>query len=339
MFKNLERNGFHTSSIHHILSCSGLSQYDINDPDRRLSFHEHHLLIDNISKHKELSHILSSTPIFSGDINATGYALFPEFIGLCLNGRNLQDALNTAIGHRAIIGNRDDFFVLHSDDKTMIQYEELNPYFSNRMNLGSAGNLFSIVALIRFYDARANIHVYLKASNPQHQKFAQEVLGCHCSINQNKDCIIVDSKILAIENPAFNPALHRIQQDCINTLQHDIAANEASFSAMVGRLIRTLLQSERISHQCDILIFVCDTLRLSRWTLNKRLQMEATSFSSLLDNVRLELSIHLLHHSELSMSEIGEKLIFSSSSSFTRFFKNSTGHAPLSYRTRHKEHR
>ena len=77
---------------------------------------------------------------------------------------------------------------------------------------------------------------------------------------------------------------------------------------------------------------VSDYLNVSKRTLYRYLQDEDTTFQSILDATRYELSFHYLSKGEVSVEEISYLLAFSAPNSFYRAFRGWTGMTPAEAR-------
>ena len=107
------------------------------------------------------------------------------------------------------------------------------------------------------------------------------------------------------------------------------------FAMSVNEIIFNIIYSKNISEQAEVLKMLCDILRVSRWTLNRRLHKEGTNFKDLFGVAKINVSIKLLRETNLSIQEISDWLAFSSHSSFTRFFRPKMKISPTNYRTMH----
>jgi AraC-like DNA-binding protein len=76
----------------------------------------------------------------------------------------------------------------------------------------------------------------------------------------------------------------------------------------------------------------CRALRLSRRTLQRRLQSEKTSFQKVLREVRAELAVTYLRDARLKSLEVAMLLGYSNISSFTTAFKSWYDMPPAEYR-------
>ncbi|MFT7560358.1 MAG: AraC-like DNA-binding protein [Flavobacteriales bacterium] len=77
---------------------------------------------------------------------------------------------------------------------------------------------------------------------------------------------------------------------------------------------------------------IAEELRLSKRTLQRRLQQQEISFAELRDQVRFHFAIDLLVKQHLSVDKISTILDFSDRTSFTNAFKRWTGLSPSTFR-------
>lgn len=95
--------------------------------------------------------------------------------------------------------------------------------------------------------------------------------------------------------------------------------------AVAGELILRLIRNESIDRS-----LVAQALRTHRRTLGYKLKDEGTSFTEILDRVRLEASKEMLLEGKTN-TEIGRALQFQGNtvhSSFSRFFRRVEGQSP-----------
>ena len=77
---------------------------------------------------------------------------------------------------------------------------------------------------------------------------------------------------------------------------------------------------------------VAPRLHISPRTLERRLEREGTTFSTLLDDLRKRLALRYVASRDLELAEIAFLLGFSKTTAFHRAFKRWTGQTPLYYR-------
>jgi AraC-like DNA-binding protein len=72
---------------------------------------------------------------------------------------------------------------------------------------------------------------------------------------------------------------------------------------------------------------------MSSRTLQRKLSAEGTHYTTLLSDVRLELALHYIENTSLSLDQIAYELSYTEARSFYRSFKQWTGRTAGSYRT------
>lgn len=92
---------------------------------------------------------------------------------------------------------------------------------------------------------------------------------------------------------------------------------------MVIKLIRQYLGQELCNSNC-----IAQRLYMSKSKLQRNLAAEQTSFQQLLDETRVRLGVSLLRHSDMSLSQVAERLSYASSNGFCLGFKRLTGDSP-----------
>lgn len=100
--------------------------------------------------------------------------------------------------------------------------------------------------------------------------------------------------------------------------------------AVVGNRVRSHLQAANPAW--PDLLETAQALNMSTATLQRRLAAEGTSFQSLKDELRRDLSIVRLNTSTIPLTQLALDLGFSDSAAFQRAFKSWTGSAPGAYR-------
>lgn len=71
-------------------------------------------------------------------------------------------------------------------------------------------------------------------------------------------------------------------------------------------------------------------------TLQRRLTLENTSYSDLIDRVRERAAMRMLEQEDMNISELAQRLGYTEHSAFTRAFRRWTGAPPTQYRSSHK---
>lgn len=100
------------------------------------------------------------------------------------------------------------------------------------------------------------------------------------------------------------------------------------FKARVSRLVRQLLPENTCSSQT-----VASAFEIDRRTLNRWLEKEGETFSSVVQSVRLDIARHGIEEGGCSLTELSDALGFISLSSFSRWFKTYFGSSALRLRS------
>lgn len=127
---------------------------------------------------------------------------------------------------------------------------------------------------------------------------------------------------------------------CVRPARVDPRLRAAKANDALLRTVR--LQFGWLDHHIPSLPEVARSLAVSERTLRRYLRSLDTSYSEILQQVRLELSQQALIHSDLTIDEIAAKLGYSETTNFRHAFRRWTGYSPQAYRTRarrylHKE--
>ena len=119
-----------------------------------------------------------------------------------------------------------------------------------------------------------------------------------------------------------------------------------NLSEQIEKYLKSLNKEEKLVYQlkrrlADLLSqgeanadAACRALKLSRRTLQRRLQAEKTSFQAVLNEVRAELAVRYLKDERLKALEVAMLLGYSSISSFTTAFKSWYNMPPAEYRAK-----
>ncbi len=94
---------------------------------------------------------------------------------------------------------------------------------------------------------------------------------------------------------------------------------------------------ELLPHGYPKLELVAASVDTSRRTLQRRLRESASSYSQLVDDVRLELARQLLDDGNTEIARIAGRTGFANPSGFSRAFHRWTGKAPRAYRLTHRK--
>ena len=153
----------------------------------------------------------------------------------------------------------------------------------------------------------------------------KRVFGANLNFNQDVDAIHLT------QNDCDHPLKNHsgIDRNVIQPELESILEPDIPLALQVDRVIRILINGEGCSIKK-----VADTLNINPRTLQYRLKRSQTSYQGLYDTARIDLAKHYLTKSGLSLAAITERLYFTDSAAFSRFFKDKIGYSPREYSKR-----
>lgn len=105
------------------------------------------------------------------------------------------------------------------------------------------------------------------------------------------------------------------------------SAPATNFSGSIRQIIATLLREQ----QADIRV-VAEIVDMSVRTFQRQLRELDLTYSRLLEQVRFEQALRLLHNPEAKLADIASELGYNDAANFTRAFKRWTGISPTEFR-------
>lgn len=321
----LKTNGINTKPI---IDYCDISDYEVERVHGRIPEYKHYRFM---LKTKDLLDF-ENEKIFNDCIRYL-FHNHPEFIGVCLNENTAGEALDAYIKYRAIIGNCDEMIKINGLDKTIITYINQGP-----PQLGSSQAIFNFMTLYKIvnnYVAHINVTIGFTGKAKSKSYILNELFDSQCLWEQNSNYIIFNNSELNSKSDGFNKSLNNLQKDSLASICYKLE-NESNFSSLIKDMITHSIHSEKFDGDDSTLENICNTLNISRWTLNRKLQNENISFAALLKEVKIKTACELLIKSERSMQEISESIGFSSQSVFSRFFKEHFDMNPSHFRKTHK---
>lgn len=172
-------------------------------------------------------------------------------------------------------------------------------------------------------DAWRPVYTQFRHARPETIQPLQKCFGEQIAFNQDCNAIFLTTE--TAQTPLTDA--WRNGRDILRPPPLAVVDSDVSVAIKVDRAIRTLSAEDGCS-----IGEVAQSLSMSVRTLQVQLQREGTSYQVLLDKVRLDSAMHYLRSSSLSMAEIAERLNFSETSAFSRFFKSRMGMTPRQIR-------
>lgn len=172
------------------------------------------------------------------------------------------------------------------------------------------------------------VEVTLSRRRPSEIKRYERFFGAPIRFGSERNALLFPVDCLDVPIHAADPMLRRMLQEQIDLLEAEEVAN---LTERVRRLLRTALLTSGTS-----LADISELLGMNRRTLARHLEAEGCSFKKLSDEVRFDISRHLLTNTAMSVTEVSFALNYSETSAFTRAFRGWAGVSPSEWRTLHR---
>lgn len=166
--------------------------------------------------------------------------------------------------------------------------------------------------------------VYLACTKPYETRPLIEIFGENLFFNQETNGVLLTNSDLS--SPMRNASR-------VNQRHYEQEVTKRMEFSPRSAVVQTtnIINASLSKHVCS-LDFVANTLGKSPRTLRHYLQREGTNFNELLREAKLSLALRYLAHSDLSITEISERLHFSETAVFSRFIKKNTSLTPRQHR-------
>ena len=315
--KALEKAGCDSKSL---IEQAGLDIQALNDPDARYSLQQTaHLwkLATEVTQDscfglKVASEVNQHTFHVLGHSLATSTTLKELFLRIIRHFRLVTDIPKLEFYEK----DQNHYFVIHVPDE--VQPESIDAFISVfiRSSRALQGSLFS------------PLRIELRRAEPVDIETFRNILKAPLVFNAPKDMIVFDTASIELPLEGANPILSREYDEII--MRYLARFDKENIQARIKVKIIENLATGEIQQQ-----EIAKSIGLSTRSLQRKLSLENTSYSEILDNTRQELAISYIKNNSYSITEIAYILGFTDVSSFTRAFRRWTASSPLHYREKH----
>ena len=308
----------------HLLQGAGIAREELLLPQGRIDSQRHFRLLAQAAPHMS-SHQWDTPPTLTG--------LFTHFLplgSLCCNGASLRQALHFFLTYRPLIGESDRIALREEGGEARLSYHSESDH-PDVVALSSLANLGHLYALLQFYHPGEGQLVLPALIRPDLWRQLSAWLGDRLLRGQGFE-LRFPSALLDLAHGNCNVPLQPLLLEELDRQMIQLRPSPRYRDRVLG-LIRQRLWQEGLDAP-PLLATVCESLRLTRWTLNRHLREEGCHFSALLEQVRREEACRLLQDHALPLQEVGDRLGFASQSSFTRFFRTAFALSPREFRSR-----
>jgi AraC-like DNA-binding protein len=174
--------------------------------------------------------------------------------------------------------------------------------------------------------------VRFQHSRPRDVSLHEQVFGCPVEFDCAHTELEFDPAILAFKTSGNLRLLKTIVGSYINFRIARMKVYDASMTTTVALAIPSIMGTGN----CGVDL-VAKSLEIHPKRLQRALADEGTTFSDILEDVRIKLAKQLLVDSDMPIERLAGMLDYSSSPPFTLAFKRWTGQTPLAFRKRERE--
>lgn len=269
-------------------------------------------------------------PLFglkSGELVQTGsYSVLGYITMTCAT---FAEVLECVQPYEKLVGDMGVTSIVNRSDEVQVHWHCAYPMPIVREQM--IDNIFASWVLYSRWLSGQELHpkyVHLQRQQPSEAEvlYYEKVFACPVLFAQADNCVVFPHSYLAVPLRQPDNFLRKtLEQHALQ--QMSALEKPQTFSVQVKDIICFLL-AKGITRK-DM---VAAQLNMSEKTLQRKLQLEETSYQKLLDEARLQLAQQYLCNSNLSFDSIAMQLGFAEVRSFFRRFKIWTGQTPSEYR-------
>lgn len=301
----------------------GMKPSDFDDPDGLVPLENYVRAWELIAERPDQAELglklgALSSPEFLG---ALGYAIVHAPDGLA--------AVRMFHRFRALVSNT-LAPEIDIDDDTVVYHLVWPPRVARLVQFADCAFAGTLALIQKLLDLPPSVRLareaHYQCARPETGPDRAKVLGCDVYFGAPETRLVMRREPIERRLPRHDPSLFAYLERHANAVLSRAATSERA-SDRVRRLITAHLREGEPS-QLD----VSRRLGMSERTLQRRLRAEDTSFASILDSVRAELSQLYLREATLAAGEVAFLLGYSEPSAFHRAFRRWTGVTPQAFR-------
>jgi AraC-like DNA-binding protein len=302
---------------------AGLSLAMLRDPDRRLPAAKVIALI-------EASAEMSGCITFGLRMAETRRLSDLGALSLLITHQpTLRDVLLLIVRYRQLLNEALTIYMEESNNLVIVREELVieNGLVARQSNELAVGTIFRIFRA--FLGPRwSPFSVNFTHAAPSDRSVHRRLFGPSVEFESEFNGIGCAAADLDQPNPAADPVMAKYARQFLDTLPK---SQTGSMTLDTRKSIYMLLPLGKAS-SAEIAI----SLGLNLRTLQRRLDREKTSLSTLIEGVRRDLAVRYLSNKSHSLSQIAEMLGYGQLSSFTRWFVAQFGMSPTRWRAKHR---
>lgn len=320
----LDHTNFFGIERQELLRQGGLTEEQLGDSNQCIPLHYFERMVSYTYRTCKDPLIALS---FFQKMNSTAYGVLGHLLPLA---SNLNKAIETLKEFQPLIGCIGDISLQTESELVYWKWDcrSTDPIFSRCANEYNLSWWLSVIRLVRNEDFSVLKAVHFSHSliKPELHAHYEVFFDCPVYFDQKETALLLLPKSLTMALKTENAGLY----DSVRLFASKLLEQqrvEQNFVQQVKSQIYVLLHNERLSREN-----VAEQLGINVRTLSRKLQLEGSSYSGLLNDVRLDLAVNYLGCYQHSVSFIAKALGFYTSHSFISWFKTQNNLTPSQYR-------
>jgi AraC-like DNA-binding protein len=300
-----------------VIRSAGIDPVVLRNPESALSFPEVDRLVQACASATKCEHF----GLLVGQRSGT--------TALGLVGRLMQTAptlgdaiLDLCANHERYVRGATVYLVVH--DGTAFLGHALHRADMQTIEQFTDGAIAEGFNIVRELVGAAPEEVRLCRRTPADVRPYQRFFGCAVQFDAEQSALVFPATMLARPVLSADWKLRSILEDSVAQYW---AVKQPSFTDRLARIL-----CARVTFGGDSLEGVARYLSMHPRTLNRRLQVEGSSFRALLSRARSEAARQLLTVTKMDITTIAHVLGYSDSSGFSHAFRRWAGKAPVDWR-------
>jgi AraC-like DNA-binding protein len=300
------------------LASTGLTRGDLANPELRVSHAVADKLLRVAARSRPDFAIVAAENLEPVHLDVIEYAARSQ--------STLRAAFEHAIRYYALLHDGFEAQLVERD-----QYVELQVGFGS---LPSSSAIYEFVLAVHVMAVRrmtgredlVPTAVDFQHPRPERTTAHERVFRCPVQFNQPRNAVVYPKAYMELPLVAADSGLAQLlERHATEALQR--LGRSTLLSERVRELIRQDLSGKLTAES------MAKRLGMSPRTLHRRLVDEGITYRALVDDVRRDMALHCLRDPQLSISEVGYLLGFTTSAAFHRAFRRWTGRTATQYRT------
>ena len=307
-------------TLRQLLTAAGIDPTVLQTPHRRITARQFQILWDALETSSNDPHFGLHLGTLASAV-PTGHVLF----SVMLNSATVGHALQRYCRYHDIMANIVRPQLIQTADSWTLR---LAPHADVCLHRQHVECIVSVTATLMELVSQRPFRGMVRFAHPcpgAPDEYRQ-VLGPNVTFDQPHNEVEIAAHLLGIPLAAADPQLLAIVEDYAASLLKTTSP-QPTWSARVARLVGATL--------CDGKPRIGDVARklaVSKRALQRSLEVEGTTFRSVVDATRKELATEWLSQSDMGVAEVAFLLGYSDQSAFTHAFRKWTGNSPARYR-------